>query len=790
MPTRLLRILACLLASWTVTGTVSRANPSLEESAAALGRQIDNFTLPDHLGHQYALSDFADSRLVVVVFMGVECPLAKLYAPRLAELNQQYAPRGVTFLAIDSNRQDSLSELTHFARTHELGFPLLKDGGSRVAEHFAAVRTPQVFVLDQRRAVRYVGRIDDQFGFHDGLGYQRPEAKREDLAVAIDELLAGRQVSVAATRAPGCLIGRVLAANEASPVTYANQISRIFARHCVECHRDGQVAPFAMTSYDEVAGWAPMIAEVIRERRMPPWHAAAPRGHFLGERRLSDEEVSLVERWVAEGAPLGNVAEMPPPVEYPDGWRLGTPDRVIAMADRPFAVPARGLIDYQYFLVDPGFHEETWIQAAECMAGNRQVVHHIIVFVVPPDTDTSDIAAGTASPTSDLVTGANVTILTGFSPGMQPWIYPAGTAMHVPAGSKLVFQLHYTPAGSPQQDLSSVGLVLADPATVRQSVATGQAADLSLKIPAGASDHRVEAGHRFTRDFVLHSLNPHMHLRGKSFRYELEYSDGRRELLLDVPRYDFNWRPSYYLAEPKLVPRGTRLNCTAVFDNSAENLANPDPTVDVSWGIQTTDEMMIGWFTGTADVVDAAPDGTTRTARFLASRRDSSTPLPPRLRLRASKAMASQDNFIAFGRLLAETFPQIDRADVSMLDGGEVAVMRLSQSPVVGIAMGGIGRRVSTVRQHLAVYAMDSETVVHRDGAATILPSLGETAAPVRSSVHIPLVINGRRCTLNFWSRDAEAFGPAAVEMLEAIAAEMSRGADSRTRTARRVDDP
>jgi peroxiredoxin len=768
---------------------VSRANPSRDESAAALGRQIANFTLPDHLGHEYSLADFADSRLVVVVFIGVECPLARLYAPRLAELNERYAPRGVTFLAIDSNRQDSLTELTHFARGHELGFPLLKDAGSRVAEHFAAVRTPQAFVLDERRIVRYVGRIDDRFGFQDGLGYQRPEAQREDVAVAIDELLAGRPVTVSATRAAGCLIGRVLAANEASPVTYANQLSRIFAKHCVECHRDDHVAPFAMTSYDEVAGWAPMIDEVVRQRRMPPWHAEEPRGHFLGERRLSDEDIQLVERWVAEGAPLGDVADLPPPTEYPEGWRLGTPDRVIAMADQAFTVPARGLIEYQYFLVDPGFARDTWIQAAECLAGNRQVVHHIIVFVVPPETDTSDIAVGTASPTSDLVTGAHVTNLTGFSPGMQPWVYPPGSAMHVPAGSKFVFQMHYTPAGSPQPDLSSVGLVFADPATVRHSVVTGQAVDLGLRIPAGESDHRVEATHRFTQDMLLYSLNPHMHLRGKSFRYELEHSDGRRELLLDVPRYDFNWRPSYYLAKPRYISKGTPLHCTAVFDNSAENLANPDPTVDVIWGTQTVDEMMIGWFTGTTDVADDSPDGTSRTARFLADAHESGTRLPPRLRLRARKALGNNDEFEEFGALLTTTFPQIDRADVSLLDGDEIVVMRLAQSPVIGIALGGIGRRVSTVRQRLAVYALGQATAVHRNDADTIVPPLGDTAAPLRASVHIPLSINGRRCVLNFWSRDAEAFGPLAVGMLEAIAEEMTPNAAWHTRAARQSLD-
>ncbi|MCA9100451.1 MAG: thioredoxin family protein [Planctomycetales bacterium] len=779
--------IACALVALSTARFAAAGGPSRDESAAALGRRIDDFALPDDLGRRFALGDFAEAPLVVVVFLGVECPLAQLYAPQLAELNERFAPAGVTFLAVDSNRQDSLAELAHFARQHELGFPLLKDAGAKVAQQFGAVRTPQAFVLDRQRVVRYVGRIDDRFGFQDGLGYQRPQADREDLAVAIDELLAGGQVSVPVTRAPGCLIGRVLPANEQSPVTYARQISRLFARHCLECHRDGEVAPFAMTSYEEVAGWAPMIAEVVGQRRMPPWHAEEPRGQFIGERRLSTDEVELVERWVAEGAPLGDPAELPvelpEEVEFADGMRLDAADRVIAMSEKPFTVPARGLIDYQYFLVDPGFSQEAWVQMAECVAGNRRVVHHIIVFVVPPETDTSDIEAGTASPTSDLVTGAGVTILTGFSPGMQPWVFPAGTALHVPAGSKLVFQMHYTPAGSPQQDLSSVRLVLADPAHVERSVTTGQAFDIGLKVPAGACDHRVEATHEFTRDTLIYALNPHMHLRGKSFRFELEHDDGRRELLLDVPRYDFNWRPSYYFVQPRLVAKGSRLCCTAVYDNSAENLANPDPTIDVAWGTQTTDEMMIGWFIGTTDVAGGRTGEATRTAQFVKAAGEAGGKLPATLRQAARTALANNRQFEAFGEQLAASFPQVDRADVVMLDGDQMEVMRLAQSPVICIALGSERRRFSTQRQRLAVYALGSATAVHDRDAATILPPLSETAAPVRSSVHVPMTVNRRRCVVNFWSRDAEAFPGRAVAMLEEIAAEMSNGAVAAQRT-------
>ena len=313
---------------------------------------------------------------------------------------------------------------------------------------------------------------------------------------------------------------------------------------------------------------------------MPPWFANPQYGEFHNDPRLTDEEKKLLADWVDAGCPEGDRSQLPEPRQYTTGWQIPQPDQVIHIRDEAVDVPAEGVVAYQYYTVNPGFTEDTWIKAAECRPDNRAVVHHIVAFFVPPGEKTRGRR------------GAMV----GFAPGMPPTVFPDGVAMLVPAGSKVVFQLHYTPNGSPQKDRSSLGLVFADPAEVREKVGGGMAANPLLQIPPGADNHEVHSQHRFDDDTRLITLTPHMHLRGKSFRYEADYPDGSSEILLDIPRYDFNWQLRYHLAEPKLLPKGTLLRCTAHFDNSAGNVANPDPTNTVRWGDQTWEAMMIGYF--------------------------------------------------------------------------------------------------------------------------------------------------------------------------------------------------
>ncbi|MEN1682060.1 MAG: thioredoxin family protein [Planctomycetota bacterium] len=553
---------------------------------------VADFALPDAVGREHSLRDFDESELVVVAFLGTECPLAKLYSARLSDLAAEYPVSKVQFLGVMSNAQDSLSEIAAFARRHELSFPVLKDQSSRVADLFGAQRTPQVFLLDRDRVVRYSGRVDDQHL----IGVKRDKPTREDLRVAIEQLLAGEAVSKPQCDAIGCLIGRRREANPSSPVSYSRDVAPILQLRCVECHRDGEIGPFTLTSYDEAAGWGEMMVEVIRQQRMPPWHASPKHGEFANDRSMPADEIETIATWVENGCPQGEAADEPTPRAFTAGWQLPRePDQVWAMSDEPFPVSAYAGptgIPYQYFEVPTGFDEDAWVEAAEVQPGNREVVHHIIVYAQPPG----------ARRRRDWV------FLTAYVPGLRFDPLPARSAKLVPAGSKFVFEQHYTPVGSRQEDISRLGVVFSDPSKIDDEVVTTEIGNVSFEIPPNEASHVVTATSRpLNREMTLLSMSPHMHLRGKAFRYELVEPSGRREVLLDVPAYDFNWQTRYLLKQPRRLAKGSLIHCRAVFDNSASNPANPDPTQAVRWGDQSWDEMMLGYF----DVVlskDGQPD--------------------------------------------------------------------------------------------------------------------------------------------------------------------------------------
>jgi peroxiredoxin len=552
---------------------------------SAAGQPVANFTLPDVRGKQHQLSDFSDQKLIVVAFLGTECPLAKLYGPKLAKLANEYAPRGVAFLGINSNQQDSLTEIAAYARQHGIEFPLLKDLENKVADQLSAQRTPEVFVLDANRIIRYRGRIDDQWG----IGYVKDQPQHTELKTALDELLEGKQVTVSKTDAIGCLIGRIRKQPATGTVTYTDHIAPLFNKRCVECHRAGDIGPFSLTSYEEAVGWAPMIEEVIDQGRMPPWHANPSHGHFADERRLSDDEKTLIREWVAGGAPAGDLAKAPKPPEFVSGWQMSRqPDLIVKMRPQPFDVPATGEVRYQFFLVDPGFTEDKWVEASEVLPGNRAVVHHILVFA----------RGGVGGERAEqLREGAGGGFLSAFVPGLRAKPFPTGMAKRIPAGSKIIFQVHYTPNGAKQLDNSQLGLWFTDAKNVTHEVKTIANATRRLEIPPYDSNYKAEATFGpLPVDGLLLSLAPHMHLRGKDFHYDLMLPDGMKKTLLDVPHYDFNWQTTYRLAEPLMVPRGTRMHSVAHYDNSADNLSNPDPSKTIRWGDQTWDEMMIGYF--------------------------------------------------------------------------------------------------------------------------------------------------------------------------------------------------
>jgi peroxiredoxin/mono/diheme cytochrome c family protein len=549
-----------------------------------VGRKVGQFTLPDTSGRAVSLAQFKDKKAVVVIFMGTECPINNALMPRLVEMQKHYAPLGVQFLGINSNQQDTAERVAEHARQNGLNFPALKDEGNAVADQFGAERTPEAFLLDAERTIRYRGRIDDQFG----IGYKRLQPTQRDLATALDELLAGKPISRPITPVAGCIISRVSPAHRATaggeaPITYANQVARIMQARCQECHRPGEVGPMSLLTYDDTVAWADTIREVLLDKRMPPWHADQRYGHFSNDRSLTKAEHDTLLAWLDQGMAKGNDQDMPRPRQFVAGWTIGTPDMVFEMPQEyqvPAEAPKEG-VPYQRFRVPTNFTEDRWIDRAEARAGARSVVHHVIVWIV-------------AHGEQFRADNPELQLLCGTAPGDMPQILPPRMGKKIPAKSDLIFEIHYTPNGTPQKDRSVVGVIFAKQKP-RYEVRSRPIPNDDFKIPAGAADFKVEQSFRFPQDSYLLGFMPHMHMRGKDFLYEVAYPNGKNEILLSVPRYDFNWQSVYRVAEPLFMPKGSKIHCLAHFDNSANNPSNPDPTVDVTWGDQTWEEMMIGW---------------------------------------------------------------------------------------------------------------------------------------------------------------------------------------------------
>jgi len=403
------------------------------------------------------------------------------------------------------------------------------------------------------------------------------------------------------------------AATDSSPVSFYKHVLPILQANCQGCHRLGEAAPMPLLNYQQSRPWAKAIREAVITRRMPPWHADPQHGKFANDRSLSQSDIDTLVTWADQGAREGNRRDSPPPRKFVDGWNIGQPDAVFEMPN-DFQVPASGTIDYQYIVIPTGFTEDRWVQTVEARPGNRALVHHIIAFVREPGSqwlkeakpgepfvprrrrEPSETQEAGSQPRRqrDETRGPQGEFLIGFAPGSMPEVLEPGQGKLIKAGSDFVFQMHYTANGKPGVDRSRIGLIFSkQPPSER--VMTIAAINDKFVIPAGAANHRVDSTLTLYHDSTLAALLPHMHLRGKAFQFRAVYPSGESEILLNVPKFSFSWQLSYYLDKPRLLPEGTRIECTAHFDNSTNNPGNPDATSEVRWGDQSWEEMMIGF---------------------------------------------------------------------------------------------------------------------------------------------------------------------------------------------------
>jgi hypothetical protein len=513
--------------------------------------------LPGQVENEIEYESYVPPKYEVLVFMATKCPMAKLYRGRLTTLADRYPQ--IHFQGVSVNENDTDEEIAAFQKDLRFGFGRNPEAITRVG----ATRSPEAALM-MNGNILYIGRIDDQYA----PGANRSAPTRNELEEAIKDMLAGRALSVSRSQATGCRIS--VSGQHGGAITF-DHVAPIFYKHCADCHRPGEVAPFSLLTYEDASSWKNMIKEVVGNNRMPPWHADPKHGKFANDRSLSESERSMLIQWADAGAPPAK--QVVPVPQFRSGWTIKT-DVILKMAE-PFAVPAEGVLDYQEFALDPGFKKDTWIQGIEVRPSNAAIVHHVNVFVRPKNSEKESVYYNSMQ---DLFFVVMV-------PGNTKTIWPEGIAKVIPADWDIVIAVHYQPNGSAASDQTSVALQLAEPSTIRKQIATRAILASNFVLPA---NEVTEMSNTWTLedDYTIHALMPHMHLRGKSMRVE---ADG--EVLLNVPQFDFNWQHRYVLAEPKQLKKGTVIVCTAVYDNTAANPNNPDPSVDVRDGRQSSDEM-------------------------------------------------------------------------------------------------------------------------------------------------------------------------------------------------------
>jgi peroxiredoxin len=546
-----------------------------------VGELVPDVAFTDADGKAGKLSDFRGKPLVVVA-RSVTCPICRKYGPRLAALEDEYREKGVAFLVLGVAEHDDEGEIRKDRKTRGFEAPWVPHGKSSLASALGVRSTAEVFVIDGARTLVYRGAVDDQYG----LGYALAEPREEYLRRAIDAALSRRPPAVQATTAPGCVIDLSEREEDDAAPTYHGRVSRILDRHCVDCHRDGEAGPFPLDTLEDARGNRAMIRLMVERRLMPPWFAEGDSVPMRNDGSLSERDRGALLAWIEAGCPEGDEGDAAVPIARAPGWRIGEPD-VVLQTPRAIAVPAEGVVPYKYAWIRTDFDEDRWIQAFEVRPTHPQVVHHVLVFAHYP----YDHPRAEDQPRDRNGLGGYFAAMV---PGQGHLVFPDGAARFLPKGTRLRFQIHYTPNGDAVEDQPKLALRFADGPPEREVRSRG-IFNTRFEIPPGAARHEVKARVRFGGPVRLLSLTPHMHVRGTAFRYVLHLPDGTRRTLLDVPRYDFNWQLNYELREPIDVPAGAVMHCTAWYDNSARNPANPDPTATVGFGEQTWDEMMIGY---------------------------------------------------------------------------------------------------------------------------------------------------------------------------------------------------
>ncbi|MBA3935877.1 MAG: redoxin domain-containing protein [Planctomycetes bacterium] len=557
--------------------------------------------LLDLSGCIHALEQNDARHVRAFIFLGSECPISQTLVPTLNRLVAAYQAQGVELFGVWSDPSVTRAEAAAHFTEWQVAFPVLHDSARMLREELKPTHVPEAFVLSEDGRLIYRGAIDNSY---QEPGHRRTNVEKHFLADALRAALDGTPPLVAQTPAVGCAFMAEPRIASPATVTFTRDIAPIVFARCTTCHRDGQAAPFPLTNFAQVAKRAKQLADVTAERVMPPWMPSRDHQRFVGERSLAPMEIALFRQWAAVGAPEGLAADLPPLPQFPQGWRLGKPDLVVKM-NEAFTVHADGADILQNFVLPLPISADRMVAGIEFHPGNARVVHHAVLFLDDKGS-ARKLDAATPEPGYEKFGGPGFLpsgALGGWSVGNTARRLPGGMGRYVKRGSDLVVQIHYHPTGKPEMDQSEIGIYFVDKPVAEllkeASTLVGSIwmANYDMDISAGDADYRRQTSYVLPRDIIMVGVVPHMHLLGKSMTVTATRPDGTRQTLIDVPHWNYNWQDEYYFERPFRLPQGTRLDVTAVFDNSAGNPSNPSsPPRRVTWGDGSLNEMMFCFF--------------------------------------------------------------------------------------------------------------------------------------------------------------------------------------------------
>ena len=549
---------------------------------------VPNFGLYDNHGGFHRLHYYDNAKAVVLFVQGNKCPIVRNAFIDYKSIEEKYASQGVEFFMINSNVQDDRESIASEMESYEVDIPVLVDEDQLVADILDLDITAEVFVLDPKDwSIAYRGPINDRIGYES----QKNNADVNYLEDAIDATIAGNPVAEAFVNTKGCAIARKSKHDKGEDLTYSDDIAPILLDNCYDCHQEGGIAPWAMESFNAVFGWSATIKQVLLDQRMPPWQADPHVESFKDDLSITTEQKRKIISWIDHGMKKGNGKDILANAEpSASKWKLGEPDYVIELNKED--IPPTGIIDYRYQSHQLPFDKDLYLSAYQVLPGNPNVLHHVLANVEYPN--------GQVFPVKERKSPWLDGILFGWAPGGNPEVFPERSGKKIPAGSTIYFQNHYTTSGKDESDVTRIGLYFTKDIPEKEFITIGPA-NFNIKIPPHEANAAFTAVHKFDEDVTLYQTFPHMHYRGKSMDFVLEYPNGKSKQVLNVPGYNFNWQRFYSYENPISVPAGSKMMVNAIFDNSSQNEFNPDPDKTLYFGDQTFDEMLVGYISYTVD---------------------------------------------------------------------------------------------------------------------------------------------------------------------------------------------